>query len=135
MRREKFTYNTQTLRYEKVVEPLSVTILRICGFVCAAVLTGFIFMVLAHRYFPSPNEKALKRELDQLRTELALAGDNFDELSGVLGKIQERDAYAHRMLFAVFHFLHRVMTAHFFLIAPKVQMSFCLCQAKLGKGG
>lgn len=101
MRREKFTYNTQTLRYEKVVEPLSVTLLRIFGFFCAAVLTGFIFMVLAHRYFPSPNEKALLREVEQLQSELALAGDNFDALSGVLDKIQERDAYAHRMLFGM----------------------------------
>jgi len=101
MRREKFTYNTQTLRYEKVVEPLSVTVLRIFGFVCAAVLTGFIFMVIAHRYFPSPNEKGLKREVEQLQVELELAGENFDMLSGVLTKIQERDAYAHRMLFGM----------------------------------
>lgn len=101
MRREKFTYNTQTLRYEKVVEPLSVTILRIFGFICAAVLTGFIFMVLAHRYFPSPNEKALKREVEQMRTELEVAGDNFDALGQVLNKLQERDAYAHRMLFGM----------------------------------
>ena len=101
MRREKFTYNTQTLRYEKVVEPLSVTILRIFGFLCAAVLTGFVFMVLAHRYFPSPNEKALMREVAQLTTELELAGENFEVLEDVLGKIQERDAYAHRMLFGM----------------------------------
>lgn len=101
MRREKFTYNTQTLRYEKVVEPLSVTVLRIFGFFCAAVLTGFIFMVLAHRYFPSPNEKALLREVEQLQAELELAGENFDALGSVLDKIQERDAYAHRMLFGM----------------------------------
>lgn len=101
MRREKFTYNTQTLRYEKVVEPIGVTILRIFGFFCAAVLTGFIFMVLAHRYFPSPNEKALLREVEQLQTELQLAEENFDVLSSVLNKIQERDAYAHRMLFGM----------------------------------
>jgi murein DD-endopeptidase MepM/ murein hydrolase activator NlpD len=101
MRREKFTYNTQTLRYEKVIEPLSVTILRIFGFLCAAVLTGFVFMVLAHRYFPSPNEKALMREVSQLTTELELAGENFEVLEGVLAKIQERDAYAHRMLFGM----------------------------------
>ncbi|PHN04619.1 M23 family metallopeptidase [Flavilitoribacter nigricans] len=101
MRREKFTYNTQTLRYEKVVEPLSVTVLRIFGFFCAAVLTGFVFMVLAHRYFPSPNEKSLQREVEQLQAELELAGENFDVLSNVLNKIQERDAYAHRMLFGM----------------------------------
>lgn len=101
MRREKFTYNTQTLRYEKVVEPLSVTVLRIFGFFCAAILTGFVFMVLAHRYFPSPNERALQREVEQLQSELQLAGENFDALGNVLNKIQERDAYAHRMLFGM----------------------------------
>lgn len=101
MRREKFTYNTQTLRYEKVVEPLNVTILRIFGFFCAAALTGFIFMVLAHRYFPSPNEKALMQEVKQLQVELADAGDQFEMLSGVLDKIKERDTYAHRMIFGM----------------------------------
>jgi murein DD-endopeptidase MepM/ murein hydrolase activator NlpD len=101
MRREKFTYNTQTLRYEKVVEPLSVTVLRIFGFFCAAVLTGFIFMVLAHQYFPSPKEKAANREIEMLRNELELQSESYDELSEVLTKIQERDAYAHRMLFGM----------------------------------
>lgn len=101
MRREKFIYNTQTLRYEKVVEPLNVTILRIFGFLCAAALTGFIFMVLAHRYFPSPNEKALMREVEQLQTELGVASDQFDALSSVLERIKERDTYAHRMIFGM----------------------------------
>ncbi len=101
MRKEKFIYNTQTLRYEKVVEPLSTTILRIFGFLCAAVVTGFIFMLLTHKYFPSPELASLRNENQQLQSELSAFGQNFEQLSSVLQEIQKRDAYAHRMVFGL----------------------------------
>ena len=101
MRREKFIFNTQTLRYEKVVEPLSVTLLRIFGFVCAAVFTAFILTLFTHRYFPSPAEKLLLSENKQLQSQLSATGQEVDQLSAVLQNIQKRDAYAHRMIFGM----------------------------------
>lgn len=101
MRREKFIYNTQTLRYEKVVEPLSATLLRIFGFVCAAVFSAFILTLLSHRYFPSPNERVLQAEINQLKTELESAGEEVSLLSQALGNVKKRDAYAHRMIFGM----------------------------------
>ena len=59
MAREKFVYNTQTLRYEKVVEPLSKRLMRIASFVCAALVTAFLFTLVSHKYFTSPKEKQL----------------------------------------------------------------------------
>lgn len=101
MRREKFIYNTQTLRYEKVVEPLSATLLRIFGFVCAAVFSAFILTLLSHRYFPSPNERVLQAEINQLKTELESAGEEVSLLSQALSNVKKRDAYAHRMIFGM----------------------------------
>ncbi len=101
MRREKFIFNTQTLRYERVVEPLSYTLLRIFGFVCAAVFTAFVLTLLTHRYFPSPTENLLLTENEQLAHELADAESKFQELSTVLENLQKRDAYAHRMIFGM----------------------------------
>lgn len=98
MRREKFIYNTQTLRYEKVVEPLSVTLFRIFGFICAAVFTAFVLTLLTHRYFPSPNERLLLSEIDQLKSELSTAVEELALMEKALGNIQQRDAYAHRMI-------------------------------------
>lgn len=101
MRKEKFVYNKQTLRYEKVVEPLSAYLLRIFGFLCAAVFTAFVLTLLTHRYFPSPKEKALQGEITKLQSELESSGLEFERLSKVLDNIQRRDAYAHRMIFGM----------------------------------
>ncbi|MEL6358018.1 MAG: M23 family metallopeptidase, partial [Bacteroidota bacterium] len=101
MRREKFVFNRQNLRYEKVVEPLKYTLLRIFGFFCAAVFTAVLMLMLAHRYFPSPAEKMLIQENDLLRQEIDEVEGQIVELSSILGNLQERDAYAHRMIFGM----------------------------------
>lgn len=101
MRREKYVFNRQTLQYEKVIEPLKYTILRIFGFFCAAVFTGLIMLMLTHRYFPSPAEKMLMQENDVLRGEIDNAYQQLDEIASVVGNLQERDAYAHRMIFGM----------------------------------
>lgn len=101
MGKEKYIYNTHTLQYERVVEPLSSKLLRLFGFLCAAIVTGFLFMLISHRYFPSPREKSLLTENKQLRLEMDQASKEFDRLSEVLHNLQERDAYAHRMIFGM----------------------------------
>ncbi|MTB49455.1 M23 family metallopeptidase [Lewinella sp. W8] len=101
MRREKFIFNQQTLQYDRVVEPLRYTILRIFGFFCAASVTAVVMLLLVHRYFPSPSERMLMQENDVLRAEIASIQGEFSELSAVLGNLQERDAAAHRMVFGM----------------------------------
>ncbi|MCB0636106.1 MAG: M23 family metallopeptidase [Lewinella sp.] len=102
MRRERYIFNKQTLRYEKVVEPLSTTLLRIFGFVCAAVFTAFIFTILAHQYFPSPNEKALRDRVERLEAYIENeVGEDLALMEASLNNLQKRDAYAHRMIFGM----------------------------------
>ncbi|MBP8238828.1 MAG: peptidoglycan DD-metalloendopeptidase family protein [Saprospiraceae bacterium] len=101
MRKEKFVYNTHTLRYEKVVEPWSAIILRIFGFVCAALVTGFIFTLVSHRFFPSPKEKALLNEIQQQKELLGDASEDLERLRTQLSSLKDRDAYAYRMIFGM----------------------------------
>ncbi|MCP3928403.1 MAG: M23 family metallopeptidase [Bacteroidetes bacterium] len=101
MRKEKYFYNTRTLRYEKIVETLGTKALRIFGFVCSALFTAFIFTLIAHTYLPSPKEKALERELDQMRLHYANVNTEIEKMGKILGNIQERDAHAHRMVFGM----------------------------------
>ncbi len=101
MRREKFIYNTHTLRYERVEESRSTKFLRIFGFICAAVFTAAIFAVISHRYLPSPKERALQNELQQVTAEYQRLEGELDKLSEVLGSLRDRDAYAHRMIFGM----------------------------------
>lgn len=101
MRKEKFIYNTHTLRYEKVEESLSTRMLRVFGFLCAAVFTAFMFTLILHRYFPSPKEKALMREIDQMKLEYDKVLDEMTVLDEELKHLQDRDAYAYRMVFGM----------------------------------
>ena len=47
MKKIKYFYNTYTLRYEKLITPLRVKLLRVFGFVAAAVVTAFIIVAIA----------------------------------------------------------------------------------------
>ncbi len=51
MRKEKFVYNTQTLRYEKVVEPLKVKMFRVLGFVSGVIVSAIIIISFAYTHF------------------------------------------------------------------------------------
>jgi hypothetical protein len=101
MRKEKFIYNTQTLRYEKVVEPLSATLFRAFGFLCAALFTAFIFTLITHKYFPSPKEKALLGEIQVLKNELNSVGQDVKEMAAVMTDVKERHDYAHRLIYGM----------------------------------
>lgn len=101
MRKEKYVYNTHTLRYEKVVESWRTKLLRIFGFICAALLTGFIFTLISHRFFPSPKEAALQREIQQMKLSYNRVLTDMEQMGKVLNNIQDRDAYAHRMIFGM----------------------------------
>mgnify|MGYP000232882595 CR=1 FL=1 len=75
MRREKFVFNQHSLQYDRVVEPLGYTILRIAVFCFAAALTAVAMMVVVHQYFPSPSERLLIQENEILRSQI----DNTNE--------------------------------------------------------
>lgn len=101
MRKEKFIYNTHTLRYEKVEESFSSKLIRVFGFICAALFTAFIFTLISHRYFPSPKEQAQLREIDKLKSQIEEYENSFDLLSQELQVLQQRDAYAHRVIYGM----------------------------------
>lgn len=101
MRKEKFIYNTQTLRYEKVVEPLRTTLLRFLGIGCAVFFTGLLFTLVLHKYFPSPNEKALMGEIKVLKGELNAVSQSYDEITAIMADVKERHDYAHRLIYGM----------------------------------
>lgn len=101
MRKETFIYNKHTLRYEKVERKLKDQLLRVFGFICAVTLTSFLFVLFTHRYFPSPREQALLREIDQLEVKYGAVNNELEIMSKVLTNIQERDRSAYRMVFGM----------------------------------
>lgn len=99
MKKIKYYYNTNTLRYEKLVIPLRVKLLRVLGFLSAVFVTGLIFLSIAFRFVPDPQEKirraqvsAMKEHYDELNTEL-------DKLKTQMGELEKRDNSVYRSIF------------------------------------
>ncbi|SHL84179.1 Murein DD-endopeptidase MepM and murein hydrolase activator NlpD, contain LysM domain [Chitinophaga jiangningensis] len=99
MKKVKYFYNTQTLKYEKLVVSLRVKVLRILGFVSAAIVTGAIFLSFAYRFFASPKEKLLQRDLDGMKERYEALQGRMKEVRTKLTALEERDNDIYRVIF------------------------------------
>ena len=80
MKKIKYYYNTHTLRYEKLETPLRVQLLRVFGFIATSIVTAFIIVSIAYRYFPSANEKRLADMNADLQEDYQLLGNQITQL-------------------------------------------------------
>lgn len=99
MKKVKYFYNTNTLRYEKLVTPLRVKLLRVFSFIAAVAVAGFLFMQIAYRYFPSTNEKKLLQENERLQDKFDLVQQEIQQMSRQLREIEKRDNEVYRSIF------------------------------------
>src|ERR1700753_1313588 len=99
MKKIKYYYNTNTLRYEKLETPLRVTLLRVIGFLSAAIVTALILVSLAYKYFPSANEKRLMQRNDELRDNFFVLDDKIKTLQGQMVELEKRDNHVYRAIF------------------------------------
>lgn len=95
---KKYVYNESTLSFEEYKTPGKFRILTLVGYLCATVVTAFLFFYLYNTYFPSQRELALKRELDQMKYQFTTINDQLDAMSGELAIVQERDRGIHRFM-------------------------------------
>lgn len=99
MKKIKYFYNTNTLRYEKLITPLRVKLLRIFSFLAAVAVAGFLFMQIAYRYFPSANEEKLMLENNRLQDRFDLVQQEIQQMSRQLREIEKRDNQVYRSIF------------------------------------
>lgn len=101
MRSEKYVYNPQTLQFEKVKLTKKSIFLKVFTFVSAVVVASFCFYFLTSEYFPSPREKALRKELTQMEYQFMLLKSQTERAQKVLNNIQSRDARVYRIMFGM----------------------------------
>jgi len=101
MRKEKFYFNTHTLQYEKVVTTTKTKIFRAIGISCGIFVAALVLLSISYKYFPTPKEEALVREITQMKQHYAEMELEVDKMTKVLGNIRERDASVHRMVFGM----------------------------------
>jgi murein DD-endopeptidase MepM/ murein hydrolase activator NlpD len=99
MKKIKYYYNTNTLRYEKLETPLRVTLLRILGFLSASIVTALILVSLAYRYFPSANEKRLMQTNEALKDNYFVMNEQVKKMQEQIAGLEKRDNEVYRAIF------------------------------------
>ena len=100
-RKEKFVFNTHTLTYERVVMSLKDRIFKLFSFFSASLVAAILLLTLVYRFFPSPREGQLLREIEQMQYKYSSLNGQMEDMSKVLQNVQDRDAGVHRMMFGM----------------------------------
>lgn len=99
MKRIKYYYNTHTLRYEKLITPFRVKLLRLFGFLAAAFVTAAIISYFAFQFVGSPNEKYLRLQNNRLKADLQDLGDSVYQIQLKMAELERRDNSVYRSIF------------------------------------
>src|SRR6187397_2845969 len=99
MKKIKYYYNTNTLRYEKLETPLRVTLLRVLGFIASAMVTALIIVSIAFRYLDSPKEKLLRAQYESAREKYDILTSHIKNLEQQMAELEKRDNDVYRSIF------------------------------------
>ena len=98
MAKAKYYFNTNSLRYEKVIVSWRKRLLRVFGWLATALVFGSMVLLLAYSYLDSPKEKQLKRELNEMSLQYELLQKRMDLSSNVVDDLQKRDDQIYRVI-------------------------------------
>lgn len=99
MKKIKYYYNTNTLRYEKLETPLRVKLLRVLGFLSASIVTAIIIVSIAYRIFPSTKEKILRQQNEALLQNFLALDEETKKLQQQLVQLEKKDNEVYRAIF------------------------------------
>jgi hypothetical protein len=101
MSKIKYVYNPQTLQFEPHRPPLKSKLTKVGGFISMMIVSCVGFYFIVNEYFPSPQEQALEREIDQMQYTYSSLIEDFNLLAGDLEKLHQKDSEVHRMIFGI----------------------------------
>jgi murein DD-endopeptidase MepM/ murein hydrolase activator NlpD len=99
MKKIKYYYNTHTLRYEKLVTPLRVKLLRFFGLLSALVVSSAIVIYLYNRFFPKPSDIESNRRFEALNDDYKTIKSKVKALQDQMAELEKRDNQVYRSIF------------------------------------
>jgi murein DD-endopeptidase MepM/ murein hydrolase activator NlpD len=99
MKKIKYFYNTHTLRYEKLVTPFRVKLLRLFGILSGLIVASTIVIYLYIRFFPKPTEIERNRKYELLKDNYNLVNDKVKSLQQQMAALEKRDNEVYRSIF------------------------------------
>jgi murein DD-endopeptidase MepM/ murein hydrolase activator NlpD len=98
MKKIKYFYNTNTLRYEKLSTPLRVRLLRFFGFLSALIVSSTIVIYLYTKFGPKPkNAESIKLEI--VKENYKILKEKVGSLEEQVAVLEKRDNDVYRSIF------------------------------------
>jgi len=99
MKKVKYYYNTSTLRYEKLVVPLRVKLLRVLGFIASALVTALIIVSIAFKFVDSPKEKIMRLQYNNVVEDYNTLNQKVKVIQQQMADLEKRDNQVYRSIF------------------------------------
>lgn len=99
MKKIKFYYNTQTLRFEKLETPFRVKVLRVLAFLVSSVLTALGLLFVIFRFIPNPQVKLAEMKNEQMRQNYQQLSVEATRLKKEMQLLEKRDNEVYRSIF------------------------------------
>ena len=99
MKKIKYFYNTNTLRYEKLVTPFRVKLLRIFGFLSALLVSSALVIWLYTKFIPNPSDKQLQGRYELLKENYGTLSGKVKSLQEQMAELEKRDNQVYRSIF------------------------------------
>src|SRR5450432_908687 len=99
MKKIKYYFNTNSLRYEKLVTPLRVKLLRFFGFMATSFVTALILLFLAFRFIPSPQAKIAESRYEKMKQNYDVLVSQAKVLQQQMASLEQRDNQVYRSIF------------------------------------
>jgi hypothetical protein len=99
MKKIKYFYNTHTLRFEKLITPLRVKLLRIFGIVSALVVSSSLVIWLYLKFVPRPQDKMIVYRLNTLKEDYKNLSEKLKTLEDEMALLEKRDNEVYRSIF------------------------------------
>ncbi|GET45487.1 M23 family metallopeptidase [Capnocytophaga felis] len=101
MKKIKYYYDPETLSYKRIISRKRTKVRNVLLFLTASALFGGIamFLMVNTRFFYTPREVSLQREIKQYETNFQILNKKMEHMEEVLANIQERDNNMYRLYF------------------------------------
>ncbi len=99
MKNIKYYFNTHTLRFEKLVTPLRVKLLKVFAFIATAIVSAGIIVVIAFQYIDSPKTKMLEQQNADLKDDYTVMQQQVNQLQQKMDELLNRDNNVYRSIF------------------------------------
>ncbi len=101
MSKEKYVFNQNSLRYEKLNASWKKRLIKFTVFTVLLLLCSFGLYTIAYTIIPTPKEMAMERELMQMEYQFSSISNDFEKMTEQLDELQLKDAEVHRVIFGI----------------------------------